>query len=111
MRQHLRCNLLFGLIGHFGLLKEDNISFFLSFFLYRKTGASDIPFTSPWSVTRDESRAKALITRFTDMEKKKAFLYKRMALKCDKIDLDSNIPPALVAHCKENMKQTFDATK
>ena len=29
MRQHLRCNLLFGVIGHFGLLK-DVISFFLS---------------------------------------------------------------------------------
>ena len=29
-RQHLRCNLLFGLIGHFGLLKDVNISFFLS---------------------------------------------------------------------------------
>ena len=27
---HLRCNLLFGLIGHFGLLKDVNISFFLS---------------------------------------------------------------------------------
>ena len=34
MRQHLRCNLLFCLIGHFGLLKDVNISFFLSFFLY-----------------------------------------------------------------------------
>ena len=29
-RQHLRCNLLFGLIRHFGLLKDINISFFLS---------------------------------------------------------------------------------
>ena len=29
MRKHLRCNLLFGLIGHFGLLKDVNISFFL----------------------------------------------------------------------------------
>ena len=29
-RQHLRCNLLFGLIGHFGLLKDINICFFLS---------------------------------------------------------------------------------
>ena len=28
-RQHLRCNLLFGLIGHFGLLKDLNISFSL----------------------------------------------------------------------------------
>ena len=33
-RQHLRCNLLFGLIGHFGLLQYVNIFFFLlSFFL------------------------------------------------------------------------------
>ena len=32
-RQHLRCNLLFGLIGHFSLLQDVNISFFLSFFL------------------------------------------------------------------------------
>ena len=32
-RQHLRCNLLFGLIGHFGLSQDVNISFFLSFFL------------------------------------------------------------------------------
>ena len=32
MRQHLRCNLLFGLIGHFGLLKDIIISFFLSSF-------------------------------------------------------------------------------
>ena len=32
--QRLRCNLLFGFIGHFGLLKDINISFFLlSFFL------------------------------------------------------------------------------
>ena len=31
-RKHLRCNLLFGLIGHSGLLKDVNISFFLSFF-------------------------------------------------------------------------------
>ena len=30
MRQHLERGLLFGLIGHFGLLKEVNISFFLS---------------------------------------------------------------------------------
>ena len=30
-RQHLKCNLLFGLRGHFGLLKNVNISFFLSF--------------------------------------------------------------------------------
>ena len=29
-RQHLRCNLLFGLISYFGLLKDANISFFLS---------------------------------------------------------------------------------
>ena len=29
-RQYLRCNLLFDLIGHFGLLKDVNISFFLS---------------------------------------------------------------------------------
>ena len=28
--QHLTCNLLFGGIGHFGLLKDVNISFFLS---------------------------------------------------------------------------------
>ena len=33
MRQHLRCNLLFGLIGHFGLLKDVNISFVLYFSL------------------------------------------------------------------------------
>ena len=33
-RQHLRCYLLFGLIGHFGLLQDVNISSFLSFFLY-----------------------------------------------------------------------------
>ena len=32
--QHLRCNLLFGLIGHFGLLQGINISFFLSFSLH-----------------------------------------------------------------------------
>ena len=31
-RQHLRCNLLFGLIGHCGPLKDVNISFFVSFF-------------------------------------------------------------------------------
>ena len=31
MRQHLPCNLFFGLIGHFRLLKDVNISFFLSF--------------------------------------------------------------------------------
>ena len=36
-RQHLRYNLLFGLIGHFGLLKDVNISFFL---LYIQTYAS-----------------------------------------------------------------------
>ena len=29
-RQHLRCNVLFGLIGHFGLLKDVDNSFFLS---------------------------------------------------------------------------------
>ena len=28
MRQHFRCNLLFGLIGHFGFWKDVNISFF-----------------------------------------------------------------------------------
>ena len=31
-RQHSLCNLLFGLIGHFGILKDINISFFLSSF-------------------------------------------------------------------------------
>ena len=31
----LKINLLFGLIGHFGLLKDVNISFFLSVFLSR----------------------------------------------------------------------------
>ena len=30
MRQHFRCYLLFGFIGRFGLLKDINISFFLS---------------------------------------------------------------------------------
>ena len=30
MRQHFRCNLLFGLTGHFGLLKDVNFSFFLA---------------------------------------------------------------------------------
>ena len=38
-RQHLRCNLLFGLICHFDLLKDINISFFLyppPFVFYRK---------------------------------------------------------------------------
>ena len=32
----LRCNLLFGLIGHFGLLKDVNISFFLSQWMEQK---------------------------------------------------------------------------
>ena len=35
-RQQLRCNLLFGLIGHFGLLKDVNISFFLVIFVRRR---------------------------------------------------------------------------
>ena len=35
-----RCNLLFGLIGHFGLLKDVNVSFFLSFFLIQGFGRS-----------------------------------------------------------------------
>ena len=35
--------------------------------LRTKIGASNIPFTLAWRVTRDESRAKALIIHFMDM--------------------------------------------
>ena len=49
--------------------------------LRTKIGALDIPFTLAWRVGRDESRAKALMIRFMDIDKEKAFLYKRKALK------------------------------
>ena len=76
-----------------------------------KIGASDIPFASAWRVGRDESRAKALIIRFMDIDKKKAFLSKRKALKGEKIYLDDDLTPAQVAHRKENMPQVVDARK
>mgnify|MGYP007132932614 FL=1 len=49
-------------------------------------------------VGKEESRAKALIILFTDMERKKAFLPKG-----DPIYLDGNLTLAQVADCKENM--------
>ena len=60
---------------------------------------------------RDESRAKALIIRFMDIDKKKAFLSKRKALKGEKIYLDDDLIPAQGAHRKENMPQVLDARK
>ena len=74
-----------------------------------KIGASNIPFASAWRVGRDESRAKALIIRFMDIDKKKAFLSKRKALKGEKIYLDDDLTPAQVAHRKENMPRVLDA--
>ena len=79
--------------------------------LATKIGASDIPFASAWRVGRDESRAKALIIRFMDIDKKKAFLSKRKALKGEKIYLDDDLTPAQVAHRKENMPRVLDARK
>ena len=76
-----------------------------------KIGASDIPFASAWRVGRDESRAKALIIRFMDIDKKKAFLSKRKALKGEKIYLDDDLTPAQVAHRKENIPRVLEARK
>ena len=45
--------------------------------LKKEIKASDIQFDSAWRVGRDESRAKALINQFMDMEKKNAFSPKR----------------------------------
>ena len=50
-----------------------------------KIRESDIPFASAWRVGRDESRTKALIIHIMDMEKKKAFLSNKRALKGDNI--------------------------
>ena len=58
---------------------------------------------------RDEYRAKALVIDFTDMEKKKAFLSKIMALKKENIYLDDNLTPAQVAQRKEKMSSVLDA--
>ena len=52
---------------------------------------------------RDEYRAKALVIDFTDMEKKKAFLSKRRALKGNPVYLHGDLTLAQVADCKENM--------
>ena len=76
-----------------------------------KIGVSYIPFASMWRVGRDESRAKALIICLTDMNKKKAFLSKRMVLTGDKIYLDDNLTLTQVAHCKENMPQVLGGRK
>ena len=76
-----------------------------------KIGASDISFASVWRVGKDQSRAKALIIRFMDIDKKKAFLSKRKALKGEKIYLDDNLTPTQMAHRKENMPQVVDARK
>ena len=62
------------------------------------------------SVERDESRA-ALNNRFMDIDKEKAFLSKRRALKGEKIYLDDDLTPAQVTHRKENMPRVLDARK
>ena len=54
-------------------------------------------------VGKDESRAKAVIILFTDMENKKTFLPKGRALKGDPIYLDGDLTLAQVADCKENL--------
>ena len=74
-------------------------------------GALDILCALAWMVGKDESRAKGLIILFTDMEKKKAFLSKRRALKGEKIYLDDDLTPAQVTHRKENMPRVLDARK
>ena len=51
-RQHLRCNLLFGLIGHFGLLQDVNISFILS--SVHKLSSPYCVFYYFWLFTKDE---------------------------------------------------------
>ena len=76
-----------------------------------KIGASDISFASVWRVGKDQSRAKALIIRFMDIDKKKAFLSKRKALKGEKIYLDDDLTPAQVAHRKENIPRVLEARK
>ena len=76
-----------------------------------KDWASNILFVSAWRVGRDESRTKALIIRFMDIDKKKAFLSKRKALKGEKIYLDDDLTLAQVAHRKENMPRVLDARK
>ena len=74
-----------------------------------RIGASNVPISSAWRVGRDETKPKALIIRFTDMEKKTAFLSKRTALKGEKIYLSEDLTPAQVAHPKENMPRVLAA--
>ena len=47
--------------------------------------------------------SEALILKFADMDKKRAFHAKQSALKVDKIYLDKDLIPAQVAHRKEQM--------
>ena len=46
-----------------------------------------------------------------DVEEKKASLSKSRALKDDKINLDDDLTPTQVAHCKENMPHMLDTRK
>ena len=46
-----------------------------------------------------------MINRFMGIEKKKAFLSERRALKGEKTYLDDDLAPTKVAHRKENMPQ------
>ena len=59
---------------------------------------------------KDATKSTALILKFADMEKKRAFLAKRAALKGGNIYLDEDLTPAQVAQ-KEHMPRILDARK
>lgn len=76
-----------------------------------KIGASDVPIVNAWRVGKDATRPRALILKFADMERRRAFLSKRVALKGEKIYLDEDLTPAQVAHRKEHMPRVLEARK
>lgn len=79
--------------------------------LATKIGASNVPIASAWRVGKGESQPKALLLRFGDMDTKRAFLSKRVALKGDKIYLNEDLTPAQVSHRREHMPKVLEARK
>ena len=79
--------------------------------LATKIGASDVPIASAWRVGKGESQPKVLLLRFGDMDTKRAFLSKWVALKGENIYLNEDLTPTQVAHRREHMPKVLEARK
>lgn len=77
--------------------------------LCTKMGINDTPFVSTWRVGKNTTRDRALILNFEHMEKRKAFLANRRALKGEKVYLEDDLTPAQVAHRRECMPRIMEA--